>query len=347
RSDLLCRIKYRNTLPDIPFDPKFLRYPFENNRFTDYNTTSLEREHKHELLTDTDAGVKNGLIDPDAYIIDEDAELDDADKALLGIEGSASMDRKGTRHSRTVSWMRRNEYLSNEGVRMAQNPDKPETKVGYSVRKYAKNLEKYKDKESQIKAIEKTFEATKKPIIDHPTKPGVTAKRSYPLFPDFEMWKYSLALVTFDSDPSKLTDGSKLTEQQMSNSVIKGMQVDTGNQFVGYYTPIATDAKKRKVSENQDSETSRNCRDYNLAREYNWVVKSRDSGRDVSNVIMFEYSFCHFNKLFERVKLSKQRANVKGDNVNNRLTVEYRDFNEEELANQVGKNWCVSVICWL
>lgn len=33
-----------------------------------------------------------------------------------------------TRHSRTVSWMRRNEYLSNEGIRAAQNPDKPETK---------------------------------------------------------------------------------------------------------------------------------------------------------------------------------------------------------------------------
>lgn len=45
---------------------------FHFHSFTDYNTTSLEREHKHELLTDTDAGVKNGLIDPEAYTIDED-----------------------------------------------------------------------------------------------------------------------------------------------------------------------------------------------------------------------------------------------------------------------------------
>ena len=33
RNDLLCSVKYRNTLPDIPFDPKFLSYPFEPQRF--------------------------------------------------------------------------------------------------------------------------------------------------------------------------------------------------------------------------------------------------------------------------------------------------------------------------
>lgn len=29
RSELVCRVKYSNVLPDIPFDPKFLSYPFE------------------------------------------------------------------------------------------------------------------------------------------------------------------------------------------------------------------------------------------------------------------------------------------------------------------------------
>ena len=32
-SDLYsCRVKYNNTLPDIPFDPKFIAYPFDMNR---------------------------------------------------------------------------------------------------------------------------------------------------------------------------------------------------------------------------------------------------------------------------------------------------------------------------
>jgi len=33
RSDLVCRVRYTNVLPDLPFDPKFLRYPFSHDRF--------------------------------------------------------------------------------------------------------------------------------------------------------------------------------------------------------------------------------------------------------------------------------------------------------------------------
>ena len=33
RTDLVCRVKYCNTLPDIPFDPKFITYPFDSNRY--------------------------------------------------------------------------------------------------------------------------------------------------------------------------------------------------------------------------------------------------------------------------------------------------------------------------
>ena len=28
-----CRVKYNNALPDIPFDPKFIAYPFDMNRY--------------------------------------------------------------------------------------------------------------------------------------------------------------------------------------------------------------------------------------------------------------------------------------------------------------------------
>ena len=39
RADLICRVKYSNTLPDIPFDPKFIAYPFDSQRFISYNPT--------------------------------------------------------------------------------------------------------------------------------------------------------------------------------------------------------------------------------------------------------------------------------------------------------------------
>ncbi len=38
-------------------------------RFIQYNPTSLERSHKHELLTEVDLGVPIDLILPDTYPI--------------------------------------------------------------------------------------------------------------------------------------------------------------------------------------------------------------------------------------------------------------------------------------
>ena len=64
---MVCRVKYGNSLPDIPFDPKFISYPFEPNRFIHYAPTSLERQYKYELLTEHDLGVHVDLILPEAY----------------------------------------------------------------------------------------------------------------------------------------------------------------------------------------------------------------------------------------------------------------------------------------
>ena len=69
---MVCRVKYNNTLPDIPFDPKFIAYPFESTRFIQYAPTSLERNYKYELLTEHDLGVHVDLILPETYEKPED-----------------------------------------------------------------------------------------------------------------------------------------------------------------------------------------------------------------------------------------------------------------------------------
>src|SRR5690348_3891094 len=73
-------------------------------------------------------------------------------------------------------------------------------------------------REGQIAAIEKTFQRFMKKAdrisparsmtedeflasLKHPTKPGVTAVESLPIFPDFNIWGNSYTLVTFDVDP--------------------------------------------------------------------------------------------------------------------------------------------------
>jgi RNA polymerase II-associated factor 1 len=37
-------------VPDVPYDMKFLKYPFERDRFIKYKPTSLERYYMHDIL---------------------------------------------------------------------------------------------------------------------------------------------------------------------------------------------------------------------------------------------------------------------------------------------------------
>lgn len=107
QKQLICRVKYSNTLPDIPFDPKFISYPFEANRFVQYNPTSLERNFKYDLLTEHDLGVSIDLINPAAYAIDPTVDVDIDDEKLLEEETTTSTDSKRSRHhNKPVSWLR-------------------------------------------------------------------------------------------------------------------------------------------------------------------------------------------------------------------------------------------------
>lgn len=115
---MVCRIKYCNTLPDIPFDPKFIQYPFDAARFISYKPTTLERNYKYEILTEHDLGVTIDLINKDAYNAEPGSTLDPADEKLLEEDILTPQDSIRSRHhARSVSWLRRTEYISTEQTR--------------------------------------------------------------------------------------------------------------------------------------------------------------------------------------------------------------------------------------
>lgn len=79
--EIQCRIKYQNKLPDIPFDPKFISYPFDPNRFIQYNSTTLEKNFKWDILNEQDLGVRIDLINQER--VDIGASLHPIDEKLL------------------------------------------------------------------------------------------------------------------------------------------------------------------------------------------------------------------------------------------------------------------------
>jgi Paf1. len=65
--------------------------------------------------------------------------------------------------------------------------DKVEAKVGFSIKKNFKEDNLYMDRDSQVKAIEKTFADSKLPIEKHYSKPNVTPVEIMPVYPDFKV----------------------------------------------------------------------------------------------------------------------------------------------------------------
>ncbi|UYV74669.1 PAF1 [Cordylochernes scorpioides] len=332
KSEMVCRIKYSNTLPDIPFDPKFIVYPFDNKRYTEYKPTSLEKSYKHELLTEHDLGVKIDLIRTDAYSVDPNAVLSPADEKLLEDEAYAPQDSKRSRHhNKAVPWLKKTEYISTEFNRYGNCNEKTETKVGYNVKRLFKEENIYMDKESQINAINKTFEDCKKPVLKHYSKPNVQPVEILPLFPDFDLWRYPFAQVTFDSDPAPKTQ-----TEEMSQAMIRGVVDESGEQFVAYFLPTEENIKKRKrdAEENQSYQDDEEY-EYKMAREYNWNVKNKASkGYEENYFFTFRDGAVYYNELETRVRLNKRRLKPGVPPNNSKLVVKHRPVNEKEFKTQ-------------
>ncbi|CAI9741817.1 RNA polymerase II-associated factor 1 homolog [Octopus vulgaris] len=339
RSELVCRVKYNNTLPDIPFDPKFITYPFESNRFIQYKPTSLERTYKYDMLTEHDLGVTIDLINPETYKLSPNIYADSEDERLLEEEINTLHDSRRSRHHNTsVSWLRKTEYISTEYNRFIQKSDKHETKVGFKLKQIMKEEDLYKDRDSQIKAIEKTFENAKTNIAKHYSKPGVTPVEILPVFPDFDLWKHPFAQVIFDSDPAPKARTPSVQAEEMSQAMIRGAVDESGEQFVAYFLPTEETCNKRKQDQTDDIlYQPDDFYDYTLAREYNWNVKNKLSkGYEETYFFIFRDDVVYYNELETRVRLSKRRKTGAGaaQVAKSRLIVKHRDLYDKEITAQ-------------
>jgi len=339
KSELVCRVKYCNTLPDIPFDPKFINYPFDANRYVRYKQTSLEKNYKYEVLSEHDMGVLIDLINVDAYAPQPNVQLHPTDEKLLEDDILAGpQDAKKSRHSHvSVSWLRRTEYISTEPTRFQpQTMEKIEATVGYAAKKKKKDEETYTDRESQLMAIEKTFADVKKPLENHYSKPGVTVVEEFPVFPDFDLWKYPCAQVIFDSDPAPQGKSAPAALEEMSQAMIRGVMDESGEQFVAYFLPTQDTLQKRKRDQDEKVEyMDEDEYDYLMAREYNWNVKNKASkGYEENYFLVMRDDGVYYNELETRVRLSKRRMKQGQQANNSRLVVRHRPLNAPEHKTQ-------------
>lgn len=346
--DIICRVKYRNTLPDLPFDPKLLLYPFDPMRYIRYRTSTVEREHKFDLHSDSNVIVSIDLVDPDTYRPPRGVQLHEVDASLVEDEkqeGAKNKDRAAA-HALQVNFLRKAEYLSAASdIRVyGGGADAEAVRQRQLMRQKAQQKQ---DRESQVAAVEKTFKAAISGVIKHPTKRNLRPVEVMPVFPDTTLWKNVYSQVVFDGNPAprnlyppdeksgpawdKYQKELAEQQEQMSMGMLQGMtDPATDEKFVGYFLPTKQTVAKRKA-EDDEAGTSESL-EYNMVRSYNWKVKTTME-EDTANVYFFTLrdGQCVYNELPHVVYLKKRRKKEEGKHrTETQATLTLREPTEDE-----------------
>lgn len=316
----LCKLKFRNELPDPTAQPKLLSISTNKDRYVKYTITSLEKTHKPKLFVEPDLGIPLDLLDISVYnppkvkqtMDPEDEELlrDDEMKTPNKLDGIRKKDRPT---DKGVSWLVKTQYISpislesnKQSLTERQIKELREAREGRNI-----FLESLNNREQQIQAIEESFRVSKlRPV--HQTKPGLEPEEILPLLPDFDRWDDQLVLATFDGEATADTENySKLEasvrDEVESRAVMKsfvhaGSDPTKPEKFLSYMVPAVEELMKDMYDED-DEEMS-----YTWLREYHWELRADDANSPVTYVLVFGEDGARYLPLPTKLVLQKRRS---------------------------------------
>ncbi|WCJ40870.1 hydroxyproline-rich glycoprotein family protein [Euphorbia peplus] len=341
----LCKLKFRNELPDPSAQPKFMKLRRDEDRFSKYAITSLEKNYKPQLFVEPDLGIPLDLLDLSVYnppkvkvpLAPEDEELlrddDEASVTPVKREGIRKKDRPT---DKGVSWLVKTQYISplntestKQSLTEKQAKELRDQKGGRTL------LQNLNNREIQIKEIEASFEACKLPPV-HATNKKLRPVEVLPLLPDFDRYDDKFVSVTFDGAPtadsefySKL-DGN-VRDACESRAVMKacvapGSDPSNPEKFLGYMVPNPEELQKDMYDESEDML-------YNWVREYNWDIRGDDANDPTNFLVSFDDDAARYVPLPTKITLKRKRATEgrSGDDVEHfsapsRVTVRRRSI---------------------
>ncbi|CAD5207392.1 unnamed protein product [Bursaphelenchus okinawaensis] len=329
---IISRRVYTNDVPlaDVSNPPKFLKMQYnELERHAKCHISKLEEDYTYEVVPEDILRLCPSLVDISVFKRPKNAELHPDDAALLEDEfGSSASSKRSQQHNRVVPWMRKTEYISTEFNRFGVVQEKSENKIGYNMKKkFGKNENMYSDAESQIKAIEKIFDKTSRPVKKHYSKKDVYAVEEMYILPDEDEWRHSYAQVVFDGDP---LPNVKDNETVLEKSIIKGIADENNQQFVAYFVPTMETVEKLSQPNAEENEDEYKC---DLAREYNWTITTKASKGSSLDLYFFveRDGYVYYNEMDTKIKLARRAKNVGGiSREGSFMLYNYRDLTPAE-----------------
>ncbi|KDQ51035.1 hypothetical protein JAAARDRAFT_706932 [Jaapia argillacea MUCL 33604] len=251
--DLLVRVRYSNPLPAPPCPPKLLDIPTNPMRYTKPEfMTSIADSTPLPMVVDAELGMPLDLgkweclweegaddsaLNPDPNNL---PKLHPKDHFLLGdpaststpyVNGGFSGSTPATPQALPahVSWLRKTEYLSREGVSKASLSQEP------CVLKQMENIVDI-SRAAQIRDIEASFASANDKLdlksLKHPTKSRVTAVDSYEILPDADIWANAYDLFRFAERPGERP--VDVEDPRLDCAILRPMESD-GDHFLAYY----------------------------------------------------------------------------------------------------------------
>ncbi|XP_077248183.1 protein PAF1 homolog isoform X2 [Tasmannia lanceolata] len=316
----LCKLKFRNELPDPTAQPKLLSLNTNKDQYTKYTITSLEKMHKHKLFVEPDLGISLDLLDISVYntpkikppLAPEDEELLRDGEALTPVKQDG-IRRKDRPTDKGVSWLVKTQYISPLSMDAAklsltekQAKELRETREGRNL-----FLENLNNREKQIQAIEDSFKASKLCPV-HQTNPNLEPVEILPLLPYFDRYDDRFVMAAFDGDPTadselyNKLDQSVRDEHEshaiMKSYVVTGSDPSKPEKFLAYMVPAPDELSKDMYDEHEDIQ-------YSWIREYHWDVRGDDDADDPTTYLVnFDDEAARYLPLPMKLVLQKKRA---------------------------------------
>ncbi|XP_054781423.1 protein PAF1 homolog [Prosopis cineraria] len=314
----LCKLKFRNELPDPSAQPKLMAFKKDKDQYSKYTITSLEKLYKPKLFVEPDLGIPLDLLDLSVYnpsgirppLALEDEELLRDDEAVTPVK-KTGIRRKERPTDKGVAWLVKTQYISplsmestKQSLTEKQAKELREMKGGRNI------LENFNNRERQIKEIEASFEAAKLPPV-HATNKNLYPVEVLPLLPDIERHDHRFVVAAFDSAPTADSEiYSKLEksvrEAHESRAIMKsytatGADHVNPEKFLGYMVPTPGELSKDMYDESEDIS-------YSWVREYLWDVRGDDADDPATYLVSFEESEALYLPLPTKILLRKKRA---------------------------------------
>lgn len=257
-------LKFRNTLPELPFDPKFLPFPFPPEHLHAYRQTTLERNYKYRIHMTPPTLPGADLLDQmGAEECARAVVLDERDRQLLRKEGDQQA--KQAKHPLTnqeKAWMLKTVYLPTSADLTAPSAasrdealSKQQLQIGDGAR--ARRVPRG-DGDARLGRILSQFEATASGALPPPPSAGVTLKRSYPLLPSRRLAGLKLYHVKFghaERFASRPEDEAEDVWRSARSLLVTRETLAPGQTRRSEYDPMAMYMTKRlRAASNPDEE---------------------------------------------------------------------------------------------